>query len=107
MIGFYQLENLIIARPSFRFLDVRVCPQAVSMQRVQSILNQSTVVNQNEVLNYLERTQVQKTDPIVLMCEDGRLSCGIADTLDAAGFEQLYVVEGGVDSLMRDAGLSG
>ncbi len=106
-LGLYQLENLISARPSFRFLDVRLQPQLVSSVRVQNVLSHATVVPASEVQNHLKRLQANPGDPLVLVCEDGRLSNGLATELETAGFKQVYIVEGGLDGLLREAALSG
>jgi rhodanese-related sulfurtransferase len=106
-LGLYQLENLISARPLFHFLDLRVSPQVVAEVRVQSILAQARVVRANDLLNYLQSLNARKDEPIVLLCEDARLSNSAAVELDQAGFQQIYIVEGGLDGLLRDATSSG
>lgn len=105
-IGLYQLENLLVARPSFRFLDLRIRPQIVALTRVQAVLTHASVVRSAEIKNHLQATHAQKTDPIVLLCEDGRLSASVGDLLDGAGYQQIYIVEGGLDGLLREASLS-
>jgi len=106
-IGLYQLENLLIARPSFRFLDVRLQPRSVSIPRVQTILSHAKVVTSFQALNHLKSTDCNADDPIVLLCEDSRLSHSVGMELESAGFRQIYVVEGGLDGLLGEAGLSG
>lgn len=106
-IGLYQLENLLFARPSFRFLDVRLQPRPVSVPRVQNVLAHAAVVSSHQALNHLRNTDCRSDEPIVLLCEDGRLSQSVAASLEAAGFQQIYVVEGGLDGLIRDAAISG
>jgi rhodanese-related sulfurtransferase len=105
-LGLYQIENLIMARPSFRFFDIRVRPQIVADARVQSILVHASVVRKSELMAYVENQHVRPDEPIILLCEDGRLSSTAATELEAAGFKQLYVVEGGLDGLLREATLS-
>jgi rhodanese-related sulfurtransferase len=105
-IGLYQLENLLIARPTFHFLDVRLQPRAVSAPRIQNILAQAAVVTSTQVLTYLRNLESRVDDPIVLLCEDGRLSHTIAMQLEEAGFRQVYIVEGGLDGLLREASMS-
>src|SRR4051794_23031183 len=91
-LGLYQLENLIMARPSFRFFDVRMHPQSVTDVRVQALLTQAIVVRKSELLNHLETIRVRPEEPIVLLCEDGRLSDSAASELEAAGYKQVYIV---------------
>jgi len=105
-LGLYQLENLLMARPSFKFLDVRLQPRAVSIPRVQNILANATVVTSSQALTYLRNTDSRADDPIVLLCEDGRLSHSVAVQLEAAGFRQSYITEGGLDGLLREASLT-
>lgn len=106
-LGLYQLENLLIARPTFRFLDVRLQPRSVSIPRVQTILSHATVVSSSQALSHLKNTDCRADDPIVLLCEDGRLSYSVARELEAAGFRQIYLTEGGLDGLLREATISG
>lgn len=106
-LGLYQLENLFIARPSFRFLDVRLQPRPVSVPRVQAILAHATVVPSSQVLTYLRNTKCGPDEPIVLLCEDGRLSSSVGMQLNEAGFKQIYLAENGLDGLIREAAVSG
>lgn len=106
-IGLYQLENLLIARPTFRFLDVRLQPRSVSIPRIESILAHATVVAGSQALSHLRNTDCRADDPIVLLCEDGRLSHSVGTELESAGFRQIYVVEGGLDGLLHEASISG
>jgi rhodanese-related sulfurtransferase len=106
-LGLYQIENLLMARPSFQFLDLRLHPQLVAEPRVQSILAQAHVVRGTDVLNYLQNFGASKDEPVVLLCEDARISMKAAAELDAVGFHQLYVVDGGLDGLLREATSSG
>lgn len=106
-IGLYQLENLLIARPSFRFLDVRLQPRPTSVPRVQNILAHATIVSSHQALNFLRNNDCRADEPIVLLCEDGRLSQSVATSLEAAGFQQIYITEGGLDGLIREAAISG
>jgi len=106
-IGLYQLENLLIARPAFRFLDVRLQPRPTSVPRVQNVLSHATVVSSHQVVNFLRNADCRADEPIVLLCEDGRLSQSVATSLEAAGFQQIYVIENGLDGLIREAAVSG
>lgn len=106
-LGLYQLENLVMARPSFRFLDVRMHPQIVSIPRVQAILATATVVSKTQVVDHLKNVKCGSDDPVVLLCEDGRLSHTVANELDSSGFKQIYLVEGGLDGLLREATVTG
>lgn len=53
---------------------------------------------------YTESLQAYKDQPIVLYCRTGRRSGKAAETLEADGFEQVEVLEGGFPG-WRDAGL--
>lgn len=106
-LGLFQLEGLSIARPSFTFLDIRLHPQVVSTVRVQSVLSHATPVRALDVPNHLQNLSTRVDEPIILLCEDGRLSSGIAADLESAGFTQVYIVDGGLDGLLREATASG
>lgn len=53
---------------------------------------------------YTESLQDYKDQPIVLYCRSGRRSAKAAETLEAAGFQQVEVMKGGFPD-WRDAGL--
>lgn len=102
-LGLFQLESLIHTRAPFILLDVRVFPQLVASARVQACLNIAQVVLAEDLIGYLEAHQIGREMPIVLFCEDGRLSWGQAQKLDAEGYSQVYVVQDGVDGMLREA----
>jgi rhodanese-related sulfurtransferase len=102
-IGLFQLENLIHARTPFLLLDVRVFPQLVASPRVQACLDYAQVVPAQNLVEFLEASSVDKQSPIILFCEDGRLSWSQAGVLESKGYTQVYVVEGGTDGLLREA----
>lgn len=106
-LGLYQLENLISARPTFHFFDVRVHPQSVANSRVEAVLSTATVVSANHLRGYLDTREARQDDPIVLLCEDARLSARLGAELEAAGYQQVYIVDGGLDGLLREATSSG
>jgi rhodanese-related sulfurtransferase len=81
-------------------------PQLVTSARVQGVLSHATVVRAPDLVEHLKNQGARPDDPIVLMCEDGRLSNAAAVDAEAAGFGQVYVVEGGLDGLLREATLS-
>lgn len=106
-LGLFQLESLIQARPTFLFFDIRIRPQIVGIPQVQAVLDQATVVRRDQLLTNLKTRDARKDDPIILMCEDGRLSISAAGELEAAGFAQVYVVDGGLDGLLRECAANG
>lgn len=104
-LGLYQLESLIHARPQFRFFDVRVRPQILSLPQVQAVMSHAVPVASQELPSYLTNHKIVKDEPIILVCEDGRLSRSLATKLYQDGYHQIYVVDGGVDALLSEASL--
>jgi rhodanese-related sulfurtransferase len=102
-LGLFQLESLIQARPSFSFFDIRIRPQIVGIPQVQAVLDQAQVARRELLLTNLKNQKARKEDPIILLCEDGRLSLSAAEELEREGFSQVYVVDGGLDALLREA----
>lgn len=102
-VGLFQLESLMVAAAPFQLLDIRVMPIAVNSNRVQSVLTMAKVVRSSDLLQYLKNFEIGKESPVILMCEDGRLSMSEALHLEKKGYNQVYVVEGGTDGLLRES----
>ncbi len=107
-IEFFQLENLLVSRTQFQFLDLRLRVPADTPVEIQRLLHNSVRVKADDVVGHLSGTE--KDRPVVLFCEDGQSSRHVAQRLEAAGFTHVYtVVEGEVglrSELARDESLS-
>lgn len=102
-VGLFQLENLMLSSARFHLLDLRLQPMVLPSARVQACMNTAQVVQAPFLKEHLKNFKVGTHEPIILVCEDGRLSLSKAEELQKKGFEQVYVVEGGTDGLLREA----
>lgn len=102
-LGLFQLESLALASAPHQFFDLRLQPMALPSARVQACLDRAQVVDSHFLMQHLENYKIGVHEPIILVCEDGRLSNSAALDLANKGYEQVYVVEGGTDGLLREA----
>lgn len=102
-IGLFQLENLIIARSPFLFLNLGAEEIEVEDARLASYLKQATSVHPDRLESFLLEKQVLKEYPIVLLCEDGRVSRAQGLLLDKNGYSNVYVIENGLQGLLSEA----
>lgn len=102
-LGLFQLESLMLASAPYHLIDLRMAPMAVSSARVQACLNTAKVVPASDLAEHLKTYELGFDYPVILVCEDGRLSMSEAQRLIDQGFMQVYVVEGGTDGLLRES----
>lgn len=98
-IGLFQLENLAMMPTRFAFLDLRAQAAPVS-SHIDNLLMRSTLVAPEKAESHLK--DADKEEPVVLVCEDGNTSMEVARRLEAAGFDNVYVVSGGVAGLLSE-----
>lgn len=98
-IGLFQLENLILSRARFCFLDLRRDPGAQLPPALQTLVKDATAVEPKAVAGHLQSLKSGKQFPIILMCETGATSSRVAAELERDGYSNIYVVEGGTEGL--------
>jgi rhodanese-related sulfurtransferase len=107
-IGVYQLENLIRQRVPFLYLDLRSAEkrnsEATGHAGFQALLHGSVSVAPDGVLAYVTSLGVPVTHPVVLICENGDSAVAAARTLEQNSFINVFVVEGGTQSLRTETG---
>ena len=91
-IGQYQLENLQMNRVHFLYLDLRTDR---SENTGHAYLARSQAVDAGDALAFVLGQNLPKETPIVLICENGSKSLGVALELEANSYINVYVVEGG------------
>lgn len=100
-IGLFQLENLMISRSPFTFLDLR--ESKVELPKVlQNLLVSAHSVSVATAQEFLEKKGGPKDQPILLLDESGRSSGALALRLESAGYKNVYIVERGVDGLLSE-----
>ena len=100
-IGLFQLENLMVSRVQFYFLDLRESP--VANPALATLLAQAIRVSASHVQEHLNKNQIGKDYPVVLLCEDGNVSSHVAHSLESAGFKNIYTVARGTSGLLSDS----
>lgn len=100
-LGLFQLENLLMNPNMFMFLDLRGSRDSAH-PAVDGLLKRAHGVSEPAVDKFLDEKRWPKERPVVLVCADGMTSARTARALEAAGFEQIYIVAGGVAGLLSE-----
>lgn len=97
-LDFFQLQNLINHQVAFLFFDFSQ-KKYDSFQDVnaKSVFEKAQKKSLREVKKLLARED--KRSPVVLVCEDGKQSAGLAEELSLAGFVNVFFLSGGVKNL--------
>jgi rhodanese-related sulfurtransferase len=101
-IGLFQLENLIISRSPFVFLDVRANPSGELPVEIERCLKVAHAIKVEEAEKYLNDQGGSKERPIVLVCNSGGKSSKLAAQLETAGYTNVYYIAGGVAGLVGE-----
>ena len=101
-IGLVQLENLILTRAQFLFLDLRTTVNSPLSLSIQEMLRTAIPLKAELVEAYLETAKIAKEFPVVLLCEHGWESRLCAQRLEASGHSNIYVVSGGTEALLSE-----
>jgi rhodanese-related sulfurtransferase len=102
-IGYFQLENLSLNQVSFVFFDLRKVRDPVKDEPLRSMMKPALAMDSEDVTAYLSEKAFDKTTPIVLMCEDGQVSRGLASGLEEQGYVNVNVIENGFRGLLDEA----
>ncbi len=97
-IGGFQLENLQLNRVPFLFFAL--CdPKDLAQHPRKDLLSAAQVAQPQGVRQHLEENKVPLSQPLVLICPDGRRSSQLAWQLEKEGHVNVYVLEGGLKGL--------
>ena len=98
-IGQYQLENLQKNRVGFVFFDLRSEEARAREGAGNALLNGAESIAAESVLSKLLEMNSPKSTPIVLICENGSNSLGVAKRLEDNSYINVFVIEGGSQTL--------
>jgi rhodanese-related sulfurtransferase len=101
-IGLFQLENLVLTRTPFYFADLSLAPLSEENPQLRALFAQAQKVSAEELLKRLQQASLPLTHPIVLMCENGRISGAAAAQLESSGYQNVYIVASGVEGLRSE-----
>lgn len=100
-IGLFQLENLALVQTRFQLFDLRRAPGPVH-PHVDALLAKARPLRADQVEKVMQTEQISLDAPIVLLCETGDTSTAVAERLESIGYDQVYVVAGGVAGLLSE-----
>ena len=99
-IGLFQLENLFSSPNTFLFIDLRAGRPLASVHlSIDRLLKKAQPIPVAQVKQFVGEQKIPHEKPIVLVCGEGKDSESVARDLIRAGFDQIYVVAGGVKGL--------
>lgn len=99
-IGLFQLENLILSRSPFLFLDVRSGEGPRPPEPIAGYLKAAVQIDPNQALEHVRGKEKER--PILLIANDESAAAKVALTLEAAGFTNVYIIAGGLPGLMSE-----
>lgn len=109
-ISFYQLENLIMQRVPFKFLNLS---EEQKLLQAFSHLNSYysrflkdqlfTIENEEKTIEFVQTQNFSLDMPMVLLCNEGSLSKKVAFELEKIGYKNVYVIASGIQQLLLDA----
>jgi rhodanese-related sulfurtransferase len=104
-IGFYQLNSLIENRVPFAFFNLAtdLQPWYSSIQKLH-VEAWQVLLNEDQIQNELDSRKLPKDFAIVLLCADGKQSERIALDLQAKGYTNVYLIDGGYQQMVTDKG---
>lgn len=109
-ISFYQLENLILQRVPFHFINfaneetLLSCFQHINPYFQKFLKDQLYTVTEIEKAQDLIKEKPFSIDtPIVLICENGETSQTLAEQLEQKGYKNVYVISSGLKQLVLDS----
>lgn len=108
-ISFYQLENLILQRVPFHFINIANEEALLSCfihinPYFQKFLKDQlrTVASLEKAQELIKENQFSIDTPLVLICENGEISKKLAEELEQKAFKNVYVIAGGLKQLISD-----
>lgn len=100
-IDVFQLENLINNQVSFLFFNLSACVPSEG-NYVSSLLKSSQSADEEVVKQTIK--EMDKSKPIVLICERGGQSRKLSIFLQEQGFINAFFVKGGIVTLGKTSG---
>lgn len=98
-IGTYQLQNLIRHQAKFVYFDLRTEAERSKGPQNHPLLTGSQAMEPSQAVATVKSYGIDASYPIVLICENGSKSVAVAEELEQNSFINVFVVEGGVQSL--------
>jgi rhodanese-related sulfurtransferase len=102
-IGYFQLENLTLNQVAFVFFDLRKERTPVKDEPLRSMMKPALAMDHEDVTGYLSEKAFDKSTPIVLMCDEGKISHSLASELEEQGYLNVNVIENGFRGLLEEA----
>lgn len=101
-IGFFQLSNLVRNKVPFALyaLDLTL-PQKLQGPLSQMMQGVQFFASENFIENLL-KIDLKLNHPIVLLCQNGKLSESMAEKLSELGYINVYSIKDGWENLSKD-----
>ncbi|MCB0370506.1 MAG: rhodanese-like domain-containing protein [Bdellovibrionales bacterium] len=104
-IGIYQLENLIIQRVPFKFINLLADQKILSkLSHLNSYYTnffkeQFLETSLSEPISTIKTLNLPKDTPFIILCQDGTDSKNLGISLEKEGYQNIYILAGGFDKI--------
>jgi rhodanese-related sulfurtransferase len=102
-IGYFQLANLVRNKVPFSLFSMDINVPSNLPSDLPSIAKLMTSTTVSRLLSDIKALNLKADHPLVLLCDSGVQSAGMATQLANQGFLNVYVVRGGWQSLYLEA----
>lgn len=99
-VGIFQLRNIAYNEVPHLMFDIR--DQSGPLGKHAGILKKLEHLPSEKVLSELQRRQVDSQYPIILIDAEGDVAPGLAQSLETAGFKNVYYLFGGLKALNEE-----
>jgi rhodanese-related sulfurtransferase len=107
LLGAFQLEGILRNAVPHLFVDLQTDGERQKLKGLKLwgqrswILGRAQPWLEDAFLRHLESENIDKAYPLILLCHSGEISLRIAERLEASGYRNVYVVQGGAWALFQ------
>jgi rhodanese-related sulfurtransferase len=102
-IGYFHLTNLTRNKVPFVFLGIDFSPPTDLKGELRTLMAPLQSVASGQFFERVAALQLKADHPIVLLCREGAESSRFHRELEAKGFLNVYVVQGGWTTLLAES----
>ena len=97
-IGPFQLENLTTQRIPFKLLNFIRAAAVLTPHQAALLANSIRLTADLDWREQIRRMDLPTADPLIVVDDEGSLAWEVGEFLIQAGFEQVFILEGGLAS---------
>ena len=101
-IGFFQLENLVLSRTPFLFVDAREDRSVELPKELAACVVHAEPVAGADLVMFLNKRAGSKDGAILVISETARSSEELRAKLEVEGYNNVYILAGGLEGLLSE-----